>query len=115
MPHLWTISGILVIAISVFHCILGVTQVAPTIKVAPSAYKRLFAAFFVISGAYWALGGAALVAFANGEPTPLRTAIAIFTCFMFASGAAANAWATRGRHFGWAALLLVTILVAIGY
>ncbi|MEJ6707346.1 MAG: hypothetical protein QNK92_00700 [Amylibacter sp.] len=98
-----------------FQRILCVTKVAPTIKVAPNSYKRLFAAYFVISGAYWAAGGAALLAFANAKPTPLRTAIAIFTCFMFASGAAANAWATRGRHFGWAALLLVTILVTIRY
>lgn len=115
MPHLWTLAGILVIAISVFHCYLGVTKVVPTIKVAPTSFKRLFAAFFVISGAYWALGGVALLAFANGEPTPLRTAIALFTCFMYASGAAANAWAKRGRHFGWAALLVVTALVATGY
>jgi hypothetical protein len=32
----------------------------------------------------------------------------------FGFGAVANAWATRGRHFGWVVLTIVVGLAAIG-
>jgi hypothetical protein len=34
---------------------------------------------------------------------------------VFAFGAAANAWAMRGRHFGWVALSAVVALAVAGY
>jgi len=34
---------------------------------------------------------------------------------VFAFGALCNAWATRGRHFGWMALSAVVALALAGY
>jgi hypothetical protein len=34
---------------------------------------------------------------------------------VFAFAALANAWATRGRHFGWMALGAVVVMAVAGY
>ena len=37
------------------------------------------------------------------------------TAVMFACAAVANAWALRGRHFGWVALSAVVAMAVAGY
>jgi len=34
---------------------------------------------------------------------------------VFGFSACANAWATRGRHFGWMALTAVVVMTVAGY
>jgi hypothetical protein len=46
---------------------------------------------------------------------PARHWIVVTTACVFASGALANAVATRGRHFGWMALSAVVALPVAGY
>jgi hypothetical protein len=43
-----------------------------------------------------------------------RYAIIAASVTIFGSAAMANAWATRGRHFGWAALSVVVGLAVAG-
>ncbi|MFT4584936.1 MAG: hypothetical protein ACI915_002882 [Gammaproteobacteria bacterium] len=44
----------------------------------------------------------------------LKTSIAYIVAAIFASGAAANFWATRGKHFGWMLLAVAGSLAVIG-
>jgi hypothetical protein len=44
----------------------------------------------------------------------LKTSIAYIVAAIFASGAAANFWATRGKHFGWMLLAVAGLLAVIG-
>ncbi len=46
---------------------------------------------------------------------PARHWIVVTLSCVFAFGALANAWATRGRHFGWMALSAVVALAVAGY
>jgi hypothetical protein len=46
---------------------------------------------------------------------PARHWIVVTLACVFAFGALCNAWATRGRHFGWMALSGVVALAVAGY
>jgi hypothetical protein len=46
---------------------------------------------------------------------PARHWIVATLALVFAFAALGNAWATRGRHFGWAVLSAVVALAIAGY
>jgi hypothetical protein len=59
------------------------------------------------------LGETRILARASIEPAR-HWIVATLAC-VFAFAALANAWATRGRHFGWMALSAVVALAVAGY
>jgi hypothetical protein len=60
-------------------------------------------------------GGALPIAAPWMASEPARHWIIVTLACVFAFGALCNAWATRGRHFGWMALSAVVALAVAGY
>src|SRR5262249_50007842 len=63
----------------------------------------------------WIAGGVLLIAASLLASDAARHWIIATVGGMYAFGAIANAYATRGRHFGWMALGAVTALAAAAY
>jgi len=100
--------------IALVHGILGARKVVGPIEGAPPPAKRILHAIMFLSAVYWFIGGAALaVAPVYFDAEQKRLAVTVVSA-MYASGAAANFWATRGRHFGWMLLVLAASFAVAG-
>jgi hypothetical protein len=94
---------------AVIHGYLGETKVVRPVKDIPKSSKRVLQAIMFLSAVYWFAAGAAAAA------GPFLTAhdrwLALFIAgAIYSSSAAANFWATRGRHFGWTLLSIAAAL-----
>lgn len=78
------------------------------------AIGRLVPALLHFSTLAWFLGGLALVAAAVRLEGGARAATGLLVGALFLFGAAANLWATRGRHPGWMLMAAAIVLIAIG-
>lgn len=108
------VAGVGGMVIAAIHGRVGQTMILSQITGLPDTPKNLNAAVFQLSTIYWFFGGAAL-ALAPFVLTPdARTAIVLTVAFMYLTAAAANFWATRGRHMGWVLLTCVAVLALIG-
>ena len=76
--------------------------------------RRLVPLLLHFSTIAWSLGGLALVAAANGSDSGVRLETALFVGSLYLFGAAANFWATRGRHPGWMLMAAALVLIAVG-
>lgn len=107
-------AGIGGMLIAMIHGFFGHSKLLPRVTGLPRTLRKINAAVFQLSTLYWFAGGVALVAapfvLSSGE----RTLIAFAVAFMYLTGAAANLWATRGRHMGWPLLVGVAVLALIG-
>ena len=107
-------SGCLGMLIAVVHGYLGATKVIHPIKTIHPTAKRILHGVFLLSAIYWFIGGALLVA-APFYLTANAVYIAVWLVgLLYLSGAVANFWATRGRHFGWVLLSVATALAWVG-
>ncbi|MEM1140358.1 MAG: hypothetical protein AAGH45_10795 [Pseudomonadota bacterium] len=108
------LSGGLGMAIALVHGYLGETKVVrPTAASTPAA-KRVLHAIMFLSGVYWFVASAILVATPAYVPELVRPIVVYGVAAIFISGCVANFWATRGRHFGWALLALAAGLALAG-
>src|SRR5215831_6493746 len=87
-------SGLAAIAAAIIHGVLGETKVFPRTTIEPRRLRTLFRLVWQASTVDW---------------------IVATMAFVFAFAALANAWATRGRHFGWMALSAVVAMAVAGY
>jgi len=110
----WIIAGSLAIFIAVVHGWLGATKVVSPVNGITPPLKRILHAIFFLSAVYWAAAGLGLILLAGSADDPLRALVGWVALAIFLSGAAANAWATRGRHFGWMLLALTSGLTVAG-
>jgi peptidoglycan/LPS O-acetylase OafA/YrhL len=94
-------SGLAAIVVAVIHGVLGETRVIRLVWQAGTVA--------------WIGGGVLLIAAPLMSSEPARHWIVLTLACVFAFGALANAWATRGRHFGWMALSAVVALAVAGY
>ena len=62
----------------------------------------------------WLGGGVLLLALPLMASPPARGWIVAVFVGVYGFAALANAWATRGRHFGWMALAAVIVLALAG-
>jgi len=108
------IAGIGGMLIAAIHGRAGQTLILAQITELPRTLKNLNAAVFQLSTIYWFFGGVALVLAPFVLAPDARTAIVLTVAFMYFTAAAANFWATRGRHFGWVLLTCVAVLALIG-
>jgi hypothetical protein len=108
------LAGCLGMAIAVVHGVLGERKVVGPIEGVPSSAKRVMQAIMFLSAVYWFAGGAVLVASPFYFDANTRLVAAIIVGAVFFSGALANFWATRGRHFGWMLLTGATALTYLG-
>lgn len=114
-------AGIIGSGVAVFHGILVQRlMVRPFREISAGderfggAIRRLVPALLHFSTLAWFLGGLALVAAAVRLEGGAKIATALLVGALFLFGAAANLWATRGRHPGWMLMAAAILLIAFG-
>jgi hypothetical protein len=108
-------SGLAAIAAALIHGAIGEIKVFPRVTIEPAWVRRLMRVVWQASTVAWIGCGVLLVAAPMMASTPARHWIVITLACVFAAAALGNAWATRGRHFGWMMLSAVVALAVAGY
>ena len=108
-------SGLVAIAAALIHGVLGETKVFPRMTIEPQRLRTLIRLVWQASTVAWIGGGVLLVAAPWMASDPARHWIVATSAVVFGFAALANAWATRGRHFGWMALSAVVAFAIAGY
>ena len=107
-------SGILGLAAASLHCVLGETRVFAHVRIEPERLRTLIRLVWHCSVVAWAAVAVLLIAAPfMGSPAE-RYWIVGTAVVVFGFAAIANAWATRGRFFGWAVLTAVVGLAIAG-
>lgn len=114
-------AGIVGMIVAVIHTLVmrrvivrPVSQAVANDTTMRAGAKRLVAPLLYVSGLTWFVEGAALVAVAMFVNGPGRLVICAVAALSYGYAAALNAWATRGRHFGWVLMALAVLLIVIG-
>lgn len=114
MTALLVPAGLLCIAAACYHGYLGETRLIGPSTFANHQAKLLVSAIWQFSTVTWVVSGIVIAAspwlFDEGT-RPWGVAAA---CMPILYGVGANAWITRGRHFGWKILGGVTVLAMVG-
>jgi hypothetical protein len=108
-------SGVISIAAALIHGVLGETKVLPRVTVQPARLRTLIRLVWQAGTVAWIGCGVLLIAAPWMASEPARHWIVVTTAAVFAFAALANAWATRGRHFGWMVFGAVVALAVAGY
>jgi hypothetical protein len=108
-------SGVAAIAVALIHGVLGKTRVFARVTIEPPRLRNLIRLVWQASTVAWIGGGVLLIAAPLMASEPARHWIIVTLACVFGFGAAANAWAMRGWHFGWVALSAVVALAVSGY
>jgi hypothetical protein len=108
-------SGLAAIAAALVHGILGETKIFPRANIEPPRLRTLIRIVWQAGTVAWIGGGVLLIAAPSMASEPARHWIVATLALVFAFAALGNAWATRGRHFGWAVLSAVVALAIAGY
>jgi hypothetical protein len=108
-------SGVAAVAVAIIHGVLGETTVLPRATIEPARLRTLIRLVWQAGTVAWIGGGVLLIAAPAMASEPARHWIVVTLVCVFAFGALGNAWATRGRHYGWMALGAVVVLAVAGY
>ena len=108
-------AGVGAIIVALIHGILGETKVFARATIEPERLRTLIRLVWQASTVAWIGGGVLLIAVPCMQSEPARHWIVITMACVFGFSALANAWATRGRHFGWMALSAVVVMAVAGY
>jgi hypothetical protein len=108
-------SGLAAIAAALIHGVLGETKVFARASIEPPRLKTLIRLVWQAGTVAWIGGGVLLIAAPWMASEPARHWIVVTFACVFGFAALANAFATRGRHFGWMALTAVVGLAVAGY
>ncbi len=108
-------AGVAAILVALIHGVLGETKVFARASIEPARLRTLIRLVWQAGTVAWIGGGVLLIAAPSMASEPARHWIIVTLAFVFAFGALCNAWATRGRHFGWMALGAVVALAVAGY
>jgi hypothetical protein len=107
-------AGVLALAAAIIHGVLAETKIFPRIRIEPERLRLLIRLVWQCSTVAWmALAVLLIAAPSFGSDAACQWVIAV-SIVTFGLAAIGNAWATRGRHFGWVALTLVVGLAATG-
>ena len=107
-------SGV-AIAAALVHGLIGELKIFPSINIEPARLRTLIRLVWQAGTVAWIGCGVLLIAAPRLDSEPARHWIVITMIGVFGFSACANAWATRGRHFGWMALSAVVALAVAGY
>lgn len=107
-------AGGLGMVVALVHGYIGETKVVRPVQATSDVAKRVLQAIMFLSAVYWFVAGLVLATAPIYFEGGLKTAVAYIVASIFASGAVANFWATRGRHFGWMLLAAACSLAFIG-
>lgn len=108
-------AGGLAILAATLHGILGETKVFARAHIEPARTRMLLRLVWQCGTVAWIGIGALLAAAPVFGMTEMRAWIAVTAIVTFGLAAAANAWATKGRHFGWMMFAAVVTLTLTGY
>ena len=108
-------AGVAGIAVALIHGVLGETKVFARATIQPESLRTLIRLVWQAGTVAWIGGGVLLIAAPWMASDPARHWIVATSAAVFAFAAFANAWALRGRHFGWVALSAVVALAVAGY
>jgi len=108
-------SGLLAIATSIAHGVLGETRVFARARIEPGRLATLIRGVWQAGTVAWIAGGVLLLAAPWMGSETARHWIIVTFVVVFACAAASNAWALRGRHVGWVAMSVVIALAVAGY
>jgi hypothetical protein len=108
-------AGIAAIVVALIHGWLGEARIFARATIAPERLRTLIRLVWQASTVAWIGGGVLLVAAPWMASDAARHWIIATMAAVFAFAAAANAFATRGRHYGWLALSAVVGLAVAGY
>ena len=108
-------SGLAAIAAALIHGVLGETKVFARATIEPPRLRTLIRLVWQAGTVAWIGGGVLLIAAPWMGSEPARHWIVVTLACVFGFAALANAFATRGRHFGWMALSAVVGLAVAGY
>ena len=107
-------SGILGLAATFLHGYLGETRVVVRARIEPERLRTLIRLVWHCSVVAWAAVAVLLIAAPSMGSPAARYWIVGAAVVVFGFAAIANAWATRGRFFGWALLTAVVGLAVAG-
>ena len=107
MRDLFYAAGILALAAAFLHGVLGETRVFARVRIDPERLRLLIRLVWHCSVVAWAALAVLLIAAPWMDSPMARSWIVGAAVIVFGSAAIANAWATRGRFFGWAVLTAV--------
>ncbi|MGP0090642.1 MAG: hypothetical protein ACLPKB_11890 [Xanthobacteraceae bacterium] len=108
------VSGVFAIMAAVAHGILGETRVFARAHIEPAWARRLIRAVWQCSSVAWLACGVLLLAAPLMSSEAARRWIIFALVPVYAVAAVGNAWATRGRHFGWMVLTAVVVCALFG-
>ena len=108
-------SGAVAIVVALAHGVLGETKVFTRATIEPPRLRTLIRVVWQVGTVAWIGGGVLLIAAPWMASEPARHWIVATMACVFAFAAFGNAWALRGRHFGWVALTAVVALAVAGY
>ena len=108
-------AGVAGIAVALIHGVLGETKVFARATIQPESLRTLIRLVWQAGTVAWIGGGVLLIAAPLMASEPARHWIIATLACVFGFAALANAWAMRGRHFGWVALSAVVALAVAGY
>ena len=108
-------SGLAAIVIALIHGMLGETKVFTRASIEPARLRTLIRLVWQAGTVAWIGGGVLLLAAPWMDSNPARHWIVATFAVVFGFAALANAFATRGRHFGWIGMGAVVALAVAGY
>jgi hypothetical protein len=108
-------AGVAGIAVALIHGVLGETKAFARATIQPESLRTLIRLVWQAGTVAWIGGGVLLIAAPSMASEPARHWIIFTLAAVFGFAALANAWALRGRHFGWVALSAVVALAVAGY
>jgi hypothetical protein len=107
-------AGGLGIAAALVHGYLGETKIFAAARIEPRRARLFLRLVWHCSVVAWAAIGALLIAVPAMGSAEARIAVISASVAVYAAGAIGNAWASRGRHFGWAWLTVAIGLALAG-
>jgi hypothetical protein len=108
-------AGVVAIVVALIHGVLGETKIFARATIEPPRLRTLIRLVWQTGTVAWIGGGILLIAAPSMGSEPARHWTVATLAAVFGFAAFANAWATRGRHFGWAAMSAVVALAIAGY
>jgi len=107
-------AGLLAFAAAILHGVIGETKVFPRVRIEPERLRRLMRLVWQGMTVAWMSLAILLIAAPALGSEAARIWIIAVSIAAFGFGAIGNAWATRGRFFGWVLLVIVVGLAAMG-
>ena len=107
-------AGVLALVAALIHGVLAETKIFPRVRIEPERLRLLIRLVWQCSTVAWMALAVLLIATPSFGSDAARQWVIAVSIITFGVAAIGNAWATRGRHFGWVALTLVVGLAATG-